>query len=124
MSEKNKEKLKADYEDLKKLGTSDADAAQTLGFKSVGDMQVFLEITPNRVVERELPVYMRRGANPLLVGEAIVKTTAGVGTTAVVSLNTPEGIEMGELLSSKLVSGISIGGIMDTKVMEQLKRNN
>ncbi|ASR84646.1 hypothetical protein PQB76_gp067 [Arthrobacter phage Cheesy] len=124
MSEKNKEKLKADYEDLKKLGTSDSDAAQTLGFKSVGDMQVFLEITPNRVVERELPVYMRRGTNPLLVGEAIVKTTAGVGTTAVISLNTPEGIEMGELLSSKIVAGISIGGIMDAKVMEQLKHNN
>lgn len=121
MSDNKKEKLKADYEDLKKLGTSDIDAAQTLGFKSVGDMQVFLEITPNRVVERELPVYMRRSGTPLLVGNAVVTTTAGEGTTAVISLNTPEGIEMGELLSSKIVAGMSIGGIMDSKVMDQLK---
>lgn len=74
-----------------------------------------------KVLELELPLYMRRGAHPLLIGNAVVTTTLGKGTTIVASLDSEEGIEMGTLLTSGLVSALSLGGIMSRETVEKLE---
>lgn len=74
-----------------------------------------------KVLEIELPLYMRRGTHPLLIGNAVVTTTLGKGTTVVASLDSDEGIEMGTLLTSGLVSGLSLGGIMSRETIDKLE---
>lgn len=69
--------------------------------------------------EATLPLCMHRGDSVVILGSAVVKTYADRTEVAAV-LNTPEGKEMGGLITSGLVEGLSIGGFINRKVISAL----
>ena len=69
--------------------------------------------------EKALPVYMRRGGVPVMIGSGVV-TRHKNKTEVVLVLETDEGLEMGSLLTSGIAQGITLGGAINPALISKL----
>lgn len=67
----------------------------------------------------EIPVCMRKGGKLIQMGAGILSQSDNE-TVIVVKMTTEEGKVFGDFLASKMVLGMSIGGIIDPELLKTL----